>query len=73
MKNKMPIKYRIILVASSLSWLIIMTISFFTPYNLMENPLISYGMISSMFAVAGVDIYGMYIVSKLNKSGETAR
>ena len=57
MKNKMPMKYRIILVTSSLSWLIIMTISFFTPYNLMENPLLSYGMVLSMFAMAGVDIY----------------
>ncbi|EQB74181.1 MAG: hypothetical protein AMDU4_FER2C00027G0021 [Ferroplasma sp. Type II] len=64
MKNKMPMKYRIILVTSSLSWLIIMTISFFTPYNLMENPLISYGMVLSMFAMAGVDIYVYYLWRK---------
>ena len=71
--KKMPRKYVIIGEILISPAIIIPLVSLLTPYNLMENSLISYGMISSMFAVAGVDIYGMYIVSKLNKSGETAR
>ena len=67
MKNKMPLKYVIISEILISPVIIIPLISLLTPYNLMENSLIVYGMAFSAFAVAGVNIYGIYVVSKLNK------
>jgi hypothetical protein len=67
MKSKMTRKYVIIGEILISPAIIIPLVSLLTPYNLMENSLISYGMISSMFAFVGVDIYGMYSASKLNK------
>ena len=69
MKNKMPMKYRIIFILLMLPIVVMPLISLLTPYNLMENPLISYGMVFSDFCAVGVGIYGMYVVSKLNKKG----
>ncbi len=66
MKNKMPMKYKyvIIIVILILPVISAFPITFFTPYNLMENPLISYGMVLSMFAMTGVDIYVYYLWRK---------
>ena len=71
MKNKMPMKYKyvIIIVILILPVISAFPITFFTPYNLMENPLISYGMVFSDFCAVGVGIYGTYFASKLNKKG----
>ena len=66
MKNKMPMKYRIIFIILMMPIVVIPLISLLTPYNLMENPLISYGMVFSDFCAVGVGIYGMYVASKLN-------
>ena len=73
MKNKIPMKYRIIFIILMMPIVVIPLISLLTPYNLMENPLISYGMVFSDFCAVGVGIYGMYVVSKLNKNGETTK
>jgi hypothetical protein len=73
MKNKMPWKYRIIIVILLLPAIIIPLVSLLTPYNLMINPLFMYGMIFSLFCAFGVDIYGMYIASKLHRKGETTK
>ncbi len=73
MKNKMPMKYRIIFILLMMPIVVMPLISLLTPYNLMENPLISYGMVFSDFCAVGVGIYGMYVVSKLNKNGETTK
>ncbi|MCL4311540.1 MAG: hypothetical protein M1462_03825 [Candidatus Thermoplasmatota archaeon] len=69
MKNKMLMKYQIFFVILMMPIVVIPLISLLTPYNLMENPLISYGMVFSDFCAVGVGIYGMYVVSKLNKKG----
>jgi len=42
-------------------------VSLLTPYNLWVNPLISFSTIFFMMCALGVDIYGMYVASKLNK------
>ncbi|HIH59939.1 MAG TPA: hypothetical protein HA289_02115 [Ferroplasma sp.] len=67
MKNKMPMKYRIILVILSLPLMIMPLVSLLTPYNLLINPLFENGMLFSICAFMCVDIYGMYVASKLNK------
>ena len=69
MKNKMLMKYQIFFVILMRPIVVIPLISLLTPYNLMENPLISYGMVFSDFCAVGVGIYGMYSASKLNKKG----
>jgi predicted membrane channel-forming protein YqfA (hemolysin III family) len=69
MKNKIPMKYRIIFIILMMPIVVIPLISLLTPYNLMENPLISYGMVFSDFCAVGVGIYGTYFASKLNKKG----
>ena len=73
MKSKMPWKYRIIIVILALPMLIMQLISLFTPYNLWVNPLISYSAIFFIMCAIGVDIYGMYIVSKLHRKGEATK
>ena len=69
MKNKMLMKYQIFFVILMMPIVVIPLISLLTPYNLMENPLISYGMVFSDFCAVGVGIYGTYVTSKLNKKG----
>ena len=74
MKNKMPMKYRIILVILSLPLMIMPLVSLLTPYNLMINPLFMlYGMVFSELCALGIGIYGTYFASKLNKNGETTK
>ena len=73
MKNKIPMKYRIIFIILMMPIVVIPLISLLTPYNLMENPLISYGMVFSELCALGIGIYGMYIVSKLHRKGETTK
>ena len=73
MKNKMPWKYRIIIVILALPGMTIPFISVFTPYNLWVNPLISDSILFFLMCAAGVDIYRMYVASKLNKKGEMVR
>jgi hypothetical protein len=73
MKNKMPRKYVIIGEILILPWIIIMTVSLFTPYNLMVNPLFENGMLFSLCAFMCVDIYGMYAASKLHKKRDAER
>ena len=52
MKNKMPMKYRIIGEILISPFIVIPLISLLTPYNLMTNPLIVNGMIFSDFVVS---------------------
>ena len=73
MKSKMPRKYLIINVILILPVISAFPITFLTPYNLMFNPLFIYVVIFSALCAAGVDIYGMYIASKLNKNGESTK
>ena len=73
MKNKMLMKYQIFFVILMMPIVVIPLISLLTPYNLMENPLISYGMVFSELCALGIGIYGMYIVSKLHRKGETTK
>ncbi|EQB74178.1 MAG: hypothetical protein AMDU4_FER2C00027G0018 [Ferroplasma sp. Type II] len=67
MKNKMPWKYRIVIVILTLPMIVMSLVSLLTPYNLWVNPLISFSTIFFMMCALGVDIYGMYVASKLNK------
>ncbi|EQB73750.1 MAG: hypothetical protein AMDU4_FER2C00044G0007 [Ferroplasma sp. Type II] len=53
--------------------LVTQLVSFLTPYNLWVNPLISFSTIFFIMCALGVDIYGMYIASKLNKKGDTTK
>ena len=73
MKNKIPMKYRIIFIILMMPIVVIPLISLLTPYNLMENPLISYGMVFSELCALGIGIYGTYFASKLNKNGDVER
>ena len=73
MKNKMPIKYRIIIVILMLPGMSAFPITFFTPYNLMFNPLILDSIPFFAMCALAVDIYGMYFASKLNKKGDAER
>jgi hypothetical protein len=65
----MPQRYLIIFTILLLPAIIIPLISLFTPYNLMVNPLILYSTLFSAWCAVGVDIYGTYFASKLNKKG----
>ncbi|EQB74260.1 MAG: hypothetical protein AMDU4_FER2C00018G0024 [Ferroplasma sp. Type II] len=69
MNNKMPRKYLIIGVILILPEEIVWLGSLLTPYNLIGHPLFVYGAMFSLFCAVGVDIYGMYFASKLNKKG----
>ena len=73
MKNKMLMKYQIFFVILMMPIVVIPLISLLTPYNLMENPLISYGMVFSDFCAVGVGIYGTYFASKLNKKRDVEK
>ena len=73
MKNKIPWKYRIVIVILLLPAIIMPLVSLLTPYNLWVNPLISFSTIFFIMCALGVDIYGMYIASKLNKKGDTTK
>ncbi|HIH60158.1 MAG TPA: hypothetical protein HA289_03390 [Ferroplasma sp.] len=73
MKNKIPWKYRIVIVILTLPMLVTQLVSLLTPYNLWVNPLISFSTIFFIMCALGVDIYGMYIASKLNKKGDTTK
>ena len=73
MKNKMPWKYRIIIVILLLPAIIMPLVSLLTPYNLWVNPSISYSAIFFIMCAIGVNIYGMYIASKLHRKGETTK
>ncbi|EQB73748.1 MAG: hypothetical protein AMDU4_FER2C00044G0005 [Ferroplasma sp. Type II] len=64
MKNKIPWKYRIVIVILTLPMLVTQLVSLLTPYNLWVNPLISFSTIFFIMCALGVDIYGMYIAFK---------
>ena len=73
MKNKMPWKYRVVIVILTLPMLVTQLVSLLTPYNLWVNPLISFSTIFFIMCALGVDIYGMYIAFKLNKKRDPER
>ena len=73
MKNKMPWKYRIIIVILLLPAIIIPLVSLLTPYNLIVIPLFLYSAVFSAWCAAGVGIYGTYFASKLHRKGETTK
>ena len=67
--KKMPIKYAIIFAILSWPLLVVFLVSFLTPYNLIVIPLFLYSAVFSAFCGIGVNIYGTYVTSKLNKKG----
>ncbi len=64
MKNKMPLKYRIIFIVLILPELISSLVSILTPYDLWSNPVIFYAAIFFELFGVGVLLYGMYITSR---------
>ena len=64
MKNKLPLKYRIIFIILILPMLIISLLSLLTPYNLISYPVIVYMASVSIFLGVGVDLYAMYKTHK---------
>ena len=73
MKNKMPMKYRIIFIILTLPILVLLWGSLIIPHNLIKNQLLLYGAVFSLWCGFGVGIYGSYFASKSHKNGDIAK
>ena len=65
----MKYKYVIIIVILILPVISAFPITFFTPYNLMFNPLFIYVLMFIQLSILTVSIYFAHVTSKLNKKG----